>query len=366
MTNKISVSTATRVSLFANNLILTIDAMKSNTIGPSYAIFVLQALDQLGLSEAEYFAGTSLTRESLCSGININVDDFIQLLNTAWNTPNGERLGLLIGRRSNAYVQGVVSHAAISAPTIRDGLNIMESFSRLHASYVSIQLQSHMNGMNISIDFTHPLRGTERFHIETALFHIQSYIEAMTGKSLDDAIYCLPFSRPSYAEEYSAYLHSPIQYQCASASVELPTHLLDRESPFYDAQVWRQSQYHLTQRIQQLADEDQAPYSRHLLALLNSREPPLPGLKQIAQLLHMSDRTLNRRLKDEGTSFRDLKSQVTQHWANQYLLHSDLSVESVSALLGYEDAANFRRAFKKRCGDSPSAYRQIQRSKSHD
>ncbi len=337
---------------------MTTFAMAHNTIGPSYAIFVLQALESLDLSEKDYFANTSLSRESLCSGKSIAMDDFIQLLRNAWKSTGGNRLGLLIGRRSNILVQGVVGHAAVSAPTIRDGLNILESFSRLHASYVRIDLQSHLEGMRVSIDFPPALRGTERFHIETSLFQLQHYIETMTGETLEDAVYRVPYGPPDYADEYQQYLHSPIEYHALTTTIDLPSHVLDRASPYYDRDVWHQNQYLLTRRIKQLADTNHAPYSQHLLALLNSREPPFPSLKQMAALLHMSDRTLNRRLKHEGSSFRALKSQVTQQWAAQYLQHSDLSVEAISSLLGYEDVANFRRAFKKHHGSTPNVFRQ--------
>jgi len=331
--------------------------MISNSIGPSYALFMLQALDQLNLTENQFFADTQLSRQTLYGGKNIDVDDFVQLLINSQAATNGDKLGLLIGKRSNVLVQGSVGHAAAAAPTLRAGLQIMESFSRLHASYVRVELQSHLKGMSISVKYLHPLRDTERFHIEATLCQFQSYVEMITGSPLTDALYLLPFSRPNYADEYAHIFHSPVEFDTAQAVVEIPAKLLDVQSPFYDFTVWRESQHQLSKGIKNLSERKANPYSQHLWAFLNSHEPPLPKLGDASKVLHISERTLNRRLLAEGTSFREIKSQITHQWAQQYLLRSQLSIEAIAAILGYQDTANFRRAFRKQQDCSPQVFR---------
>jgi AraC-like DNA-binding protein len=74
--------------------------------------------------------------------------------------------------------------------------------------------------------------------------------------------------------------------------------------------------------------------------------------------LNVSQRTLNRRLQVENTSFRHIKSQALAQWAKQYLLETERSVEAIAEELGYKDTANFRRAFRKSEGCSPIEYRQ--------
>ena len=73
--------------------------------------------------------------------------------------------------------------------------------------------------------------------------------------------------------------------------------------------------------------------------------------------MHVSERTLNRRLRGEGTSFRDIRSSELRSWARRYLKNTDLNVESIAAELGYQDAANFRRAFKTWENCSPAQFR---------
>ena len=72
----------------------------------------------------------------------------------------------------------------------------------------------------------------------------------------------------------------------------------------------------------------------------------------------MSERTLNRRLQREDTSFRAIKGRILNNWARRHLRETDHSVEAIAAALGYRDTANFRRAFRNAEGRSPSEFRR--------
>lgn len=331
--------------------------MTVNSIGPSYALFVLQALDELKLTDDEFFYQSQLDRKTLSRGLPISMDDFVQLLLNARQAQQGEQLGLLIGLRSNILVLGAVGNALAAAPTLRDGLQALDSFTRLHVTYIRIEVKSHYQGVTITIRFLQSLRDTERFHVESALLMLQSYVEMLTGVALTQARYCVPFAKPEYARRYDDCFHSPLKYNAATATIELPRVLLDQPSPFHNHDIWQQSQHQLSQSISAMGGHTTTPYTQHLRALLNTREPPLPRLSDIAQQMHLSERTLNRRLQAENTTFRQLKSDVTHHWAMDYLRNTDLSVEAIASLLGYQDTANFRRAFGKQQQCSPQVFR---------
>ncbi len=82
-----------------------------------------------------------------------------------------------------------------------------------------------------------------------------------------------------------------------------------------------------------------------------------PGMSEAANRLNMSERTLRRRLADEGVSYRSIVDDVRGYLAREYLRDTPLSVADVASLLGFDDVANFRRAFRKWYGTSPSAFR---------
>jgi AraC-like DNA-binding protein len=83
-----------------------------------------------------------------------------------------------------------------------------------------------------------------------------------------------------------------------------------------------------------------------------------PGIEDIATRLHVSSRTIHRKLQKEGTSFQKLKDQVRQEAAINYLARPELTVNAIAMLMGFHDTSAFYRAFKKWTGQSPGEYRK--------
>ena len=85
----------------------------------------------------------------------------------------------------------------------------------------------------------------------------------------------------------------------------------------------------------------------------------LSNIQTVAAELGMSNRTLQRRLHGEGTSFQQLLSQVRQELAREYLADPSLDIGEVAFLIGYEDQNSFYRAFRLWEGDTPSNWRTV-------
>ncbi|MHA6529411.1 helix-turn-helix domain-containing protein [Paenibacillus sp. BAC0078] len=82
-----------------------------------------------------------------------------------------------------------------------------------------------------------------------------------------------------------------------------------------------------------------------------------PEIQAVAKELGMSDRTLQRRLTDENTSFQHLLTQARHEQALEYLADPSLDIKEVAFLIGYEDQNSFYRAFRLWEGDTPANWR---------
>jgi AraC-like DNA-binding protein len=82
-----------------------------------------------------------------------------------------------------------------------------------------------------------------------------------------------------------------------------------------------------------------------------------PTSKLVANQLHMSESTLQRRLTKEGYKFQQLLDQVRNKLAYEYLTSTQLTINEIAALLGFSDAANFRKSFKRCSKKTPSTIR---------
>ena len=92
--------------------------------------------------------------------------------------------------------------------------------------------------------------------------------------------------------------------------------------------------------------------------LILARPGYFPDVDYVAEKMELSTRTLRRRLKNEGTSFRDLLEEIRYGLAREYLTDTDLPMDEISSLLGYTESGNFSHAFRRWAGIAPSAWRQ--------
>ncbi len=85
-------------------------------------------------------------------------------------------------------------------------------------------------------------------------------------------------------------------------------------------------------------------------------------MQGVAEELHISGRTLQRRLADDGLGFQQLLEAVRREMAQQYLAVPSLDLNEIAYLLGYEEASSFHRAFQHWEGTSPGQWRAAQRA----
>ncbi|AQA18499.1 hypothetical protein BST95_09880 [Halioglobus japonicus] len=332
-----------------------------NTISPVYARLVLRDLEQHDIDPSPLFIGTGLSRQTLLEGGDISLDDFLHILRTGQALAPDNRLGLMLGRNAHTSVLGPLGAAMNIAPSVREGLRLLESFTRVHISYIDFDISTSPTGVTLGIIYREDTGTLEYFHTETTVMLLQQYIETTVGETLVDAHYEFAYPTPDNLEDYQAALHGELSFDAARNQVHLPRYWLDRPSPYFHAEMWQQAQLDLSRLLAEQSKSIDGTFTRHISAQLRSGEPPLPDLEAVAASLHVSQRTLNRRLLQEGSSYRQLKSAALAHWGKLYLEHTDDSVESIAAALGYQDAANFRRAFRRNVGTTPNTYRMDRR-----
>ena len=95
---------------------------------------------------------------------------------------------------------------------------------------------------------------------------------------------------------------------------------------------------------------------RHLVGELAEGQATV---EQIAPRLHMSPRTLHRRLEGEGTSFRQVLTEVRRELATHHLTERQLGISEIAFLLGFSEPSAFHRAFKRWTGHAPLTYREL-------
>jgi len=167
----------------------------------------------------------------------------------------------------------------------------------------------------------------------------------------------LDFTQPGHIQEYRLMYPCPARFNRDSCAIYFDSEWLQQpvvQTPATLHQYLQQAPLDWFRR--------QAYYpvfTRRVIDLLEACENPGQlKMEDAAHSLHITIRTLRRKLIDEGTSFQTLKDDVRRDAAIHYLSQPSLPISQISRLLGFSEPAAFTRAFKQWTGVSPASYRK--------
>lgn len=151
------------------------------------------------------------------------------------------------------------------------------------------------------------------------------------------------------------YLGCPLIYQQSINQITLAASVCEQQLLTADPELALMSDQLLMSRLQQV-DNSMTSQVRHII----HKDLPNGDLSEqlVAEKLHMSSRNLQRKLNDEKTSYQLLLTDVRKNLALSYMHSTQLSLNEISYLLGFNNQANFTRAFKSWFQLSPTDYRQ--------
>jgi len=169
---------------------------------------------------------------------------------------------------------------------------------------------------------------------------------------------CFAFERPAFDEDYAVVFPAAVQFEQVATSISFPLDVLGtvqaRSSSDLDRflanaprdWIFTQSQQH-TQALR-------------VRTYLSQTEWGSANLTAAASAMHMTPRTLIRRLEADGTTFQTIKDALRRDIAIRHLQAGLHSVEAIAQEVGFSSAANFHKAFQRWTGNTPSSYRSRQ------
>ena len=122
-----------------------------DTISPVYARLILRELERREIDPTPLFADTTLSRDELVRGSDIPMSDFLHILRAGDVLLGDEQLGFMLGRNMHVFAMGPVGTGMAVAPSLREGLQLLESFTRLHVTYIDIGARSTTQGLTVTI-----------------------------------------------------------------------------------------------------------------------------------------------------------------------------------------------------------------------
>ncbi|HMH11682.1 MAG TPA: AraC family transcriptional regulator [Edaphobacter sp.] len=172
----------------------------------------------------------------------------------------------------------------------------------------------------------------------------------------------LELVRPrTYAKSLERHFGCPVVF--GGTRNALIFRALDADRPFItqNAELLAMLAPQLDEELKQHKDQESFP-ERVRGTIQKKLTGRRPKMRDIARELHISSRTLQRRLQDAGYSFQQVLEEARHQLARHYLISSLLELNETAYLLGYEDSGSFVRAFRTWEGIPPAHWRETQRA----
>lgn len=331
------------------------------TVPVEYARPIAEHLRSVGMGAGHWplHGGVSEAKVAEPGGV-LSYAEFRQLVLDAIAAAREPALGLFVGARLVASTHGVVGMAAVSASTVRQALDVVEQFSQLRSSLITIALEPGTLEARLVVTEVLPLGDIQRPLFEAVVLSIKNILDDITRGAAEVLEVAFPFEEPGYAALARDLFGCRVRYGQGWAGFSAPPEVLDLPVRLADPAAFEEAE-RICQRELDRISAHQSMDAR-VRRLLLENQNGFPSLSVTARLLHMTPRTLHRRLVDEGTSYRELLESVRHTLAIQHVRSGRFSMEEIAYRLGYSDLANFRRAFKRWEGVSPSTFRARQQA----
>lgn len=272
-------------------------------------------------------------------------------------------LGLLLGQRAGLDVLGLLGRLASHAPDIGSALRSIILYLHLHDRGAIAALWVSGDRAVVAYTIHQPdVPGTDQIY-DLALAITYNVLRSLAGPAWEASEVRLNRPRPVEMEPYRRLYRARLRFGAEQSAVVFAASWLRHPLGGADARLHRQ----IMQEIEALEAQgagDLVIQLRRVLRrlLIGGACQSETCLGQVADLFAVHRRTLNRRLKAQGTTFKELVDATRYDIARQLLRDTQLPVAGVAAALDYSDSASFDRAFRRWSGTTPAAWRSEQKS----
>ena len=269
-------------------------------------------------------------------------------------------IGLLLGTENRTERFHPIGLAALSSPNFGAAIDRMARYKQLTCPEEIVQ-QKNNDEWSIQFRWLLAEHVEPPVLIECAFAWVLSTGRHGSGTRLS----------PTHVEFIQPRTHAKIMERHFGCPVVFGTprnalvfRASDAQRPFVtrNAELLAMLAPQFEEELQQQDIKDENFAERVRIAIQQKLTGKRPTIDDIADVLHVSSRTLQRRLQDERSSFQRVLDEARHKLARHYLNNSFLELNEAAYLLGYEDGNSFVRAFRTWEGVPPARWREQQRA----
>jgi AraC-like DNA-binding protein len=326
------------------------------TIGAALARQIVDLVGRWGVSAADLLAGLDLDLAAVSDPHRrLSVAAFDRLAARAKALTGEPGLGFHLGLDARVSAYGYLGFAALASPTLGEALELAVRFSPTRTDALSLRLFTRGDTASLVIEERVDLGAAADVLVLSLLVGLREIAVALTGRAIADGA-DVAFPEPPWAARFAHLTRGRMRFGQPAHQLVFPAEALAYPIAFADPGAQQLAREQLERELGALGRAESTAAS--VRAELPREGGGFRTLPEIARRLHLSPRTLKRRLAQEGTDFTALLEEQRRARAMLLLRGPGPSVAEIADDLGYSDVANFTRAFRRWTGATPTAYRK--------
>jgi AraC-like DNA-binding protein len=333
----------------------SIAASSDHTMPGVHALHLVELVARWRVTPAELLAGSGVTEASLSDpATRLPLLTFERLIERARTLTGEPGLGFHLGLSMRISAHGHLGFAAMTATTLREALEVAARFAPTRSTAIDLRFEIDGDHAFVVIEEKGAFGSARDVIITSLVVGIWQIGNALTGQSLRGGV-DLAFPEPSYFARFASLAPGPVRFDQPRHQLVFDKKILELPLVLSDPAAQRLAREQCERELEAIGPRGAVVAS--VRANLPREDGGFYPLPRIAKKMHMSVRTLKRKLEADGTTFSELLEEQRRGKAVLLLRRDDLAIEEIADRLGYSDAANFTRAFRRWTGTTPKAFR---------
>jgi AraC-like DNA-binding protein len=321
---------------------------------------LVEVLMEEGIAPEASLSGTGLSLEDLANPeTRISVRQSVTVSRNALALSKTPETPFRTGSRIPLSAYGMYGFALVCSPTIREYFEVAVKFHQLATPLLPMSWREEGDYVSwifpTDASVTYP-DSLQRFLMEQLLTQLATHLRGV----LEDDSYlpirvALSYPAPGHTHLYKRYLGCPARFSQPMSELVYPRSILSAKPRMAHGLTWRTLQETCDRILGEV--KTSTGIAGEVYQIIASTPGHSPSMEIVARTIGITVRTLNRKLSAEGTSFSQILDDLRCNLAKEYLRTTKLSLEDISELVGFSDAANFRHAFHRWTGSTPARFR---------
>jgi AraC-like DNA-binding protein len=325
--------------------------------GGGLSRLAIARLKSAGVEVAPLLKRAGLTPEAIAEPEErLSVRSQIALLDEAAIALKDDCIGFTLARDFDPREIGLLYYVMASSQTLGDGLKRIARYSKITNEALVFGYQEG-NRLVLSLGYSGVSRHSDRHQIEFCMFGVLRVCRMLTGQNLVPQHFSISHYRSEGTSEMARFVGTKVEF--GADRDEFTLNVDARELPLIHADSYLNDL--LLKYCEAALAGRRDDMSQLRTRVENAISSVLPHgkvrVEDVARSLGMSERTLARRLSDEGLNFTEILQQLRRDLAVRYLDDRKLHVSKIAWLLGFHEVSAFTHAFKRWTGKTPREIR---------